>query len=122
MRHAVLGGGGIGGLLAAALARSGADVAMVMRPASLVGYDGHLRLESVVLGEFEVAVPATAKLCKSIDALWVATKATQVESAVALAAPEVVGTAVVIPLLNAVDHLALSPAALPERGCRSDSS
>ena len=35
MRHAILGAGGIGGLLGAALARAGADVVLLVRPEAL---------------------------------------------------------------------------------------
>ena len=107
MRHAILGAGGIGGLLAAALARAGGDVILLLRPDSLERYDGRLNVQSVVLGDFEVEVPATAMLDRDVDALWVTTKATQLEASLVLAPPERVGAAVVIPLLNGVDHLAL---------------
>jgi 2-dehydropantoate 2-reductase len=107
MRHAVLGGGGIGALLAGALARSGADVVLLLRPETLARYPGHLTVESAVLGTFEVEVPAVPLLDRPVDVVWVATKATQLESALALAPVDQVGDAVVIPLLNGVDHVEL---------------
>jgi 2-dehydropantoate 2-reductase len=107
MRHAVLGGGGIGGLLAAALARAGDDVVLLLRPESASKHGGRLRVESVVLGAFDVDVPAASSLAGDVDALWVTTKATQLEAALALAPPEAVRGAPVIPLLNSVDHLEL---------------
>jgi 2-dehydropantoate 2-reductase len=64
-----------------------------------------LRIESVVLGDFEVDVPVAPTLEEGVDVVWVAVKATQVGSALALAPPEVVGDAVVVPLLNGVDHV-----------------
>src|SRR4249920_1536081 len=100
MRHAILGVGGIGGLLGAALARAGDDVVLLMRPQSLAGYPGHLAVESAVLGDFEVPVPAAAGLDRGIDTLWVATKAPDLEAALPLAPPATVARAVVIPLLN----------------------
>lgn len=105
MRHAVLGAGGIGGLVAGALARSGAEVTLLLRPESLSVYSGELRIESVVLGDFTVEVPASVGLDHDVDVLWVATKATQLDRALSLAPPEVVGEGVVVPLLNGVDHL-----------------
>lgn len=105
MRHAVLGAGGIGGLIAAALARSGAEVTLLLRPESLSAYSGQLRIESVVLGDFAVEVPATVGLERSADVLWVATKATQLDRALPLAPPQVVGEGLVVPLLNGVEHL-----------------
>ena len=106
MRHGVLGAGGIGGLIAAALARAGRDVVVVMRPEALVSYDGRLRVESVVLGDFDVEVPAATELEGEVDVLWFAVKATQLEPAVKLASPQRIGSAWVVPLLNGVDHVA----------------
>jgi len=105
MRHAVLGTGGIGGLLAAALARAGADVLLLMRQDAVDRYSGRLEIESVVLGDFQIDVPATSVLNREIDALWLATKAMHVEAAVALGPPERVDEATVVPLLNGVDHV-----------------
>ena len=95
MRHAILGAGGVGGLIGGALARAGHDVVLLMRPATLARYGGRLSVESAVLGDFEV------------DVLWVTPKATQLAAVLALAPPERVGEAVVIPLLNGVDHIAV---------------
>ena len=105
MRHGVLGVGGVGGLLGAALARSGADVTLVLRPESLAAYPGRLRVESAVLGDFEVDVPAVGRLDAPVDVLWVTPKAYQLEAATALAPPEHVASGRVIPLMNGVDHL-----------------
>jgi 2-dehydropantoate 2-reductase len=107
MRHAVLGAGGIGGLLGATLARSGAEVLLLLRPEALALYNGRLMIESAVLGDFEANLPAASTLDRGVDVLWVATKATELGSALALAPPERVGEATVIPLLNGVDHIAL---------------
>lgn len=107
MRHAILGAGGVGGLIGAALARSGSDVVLLLRPETLERYDGRLSVESAVLGDFEVDVPAAAQLDRDVDVLWVAPKATQLEGALERAPAERVGDATVIPLLNGVDHVAL---------------
>ena len=106
VHHAILGVGGIGGLIGGALARAGADVVLIMRAETLAGY-GRLGVESVVLGDFEVEVPAVPRLDRAVDVLWVTTKAPSLESALVLAPPEQVGGAVVIPLLNGVDHVAV---------------
>jgi 2-dehydropantoate 2-reductase len=105
MRHAVLGVGGVGGLLAGALARSGADVVLLLRPETLARYTGRLAIESAVLGDFEVDVPAASSLDAAVDVLWVTTKATQLESALSSAPEERVRGATVVPLLNGVDHV-----------------
>ena len=113
VRHAILGAGGIGGLLAGALARSGADVVLLLRPEALARYPGRLAVESAVLGSFEVKVPGVPQLDRSVDVVWVATKATQLEAALTLAPVDQVGEAVVIPLLNGVDHVGLLRARYP---------
>lgn len=107
MRHAFLGKGGIGGLLAAALAKAGETCVLLLRPETLAGYSGRISVESTALGEFEVEVPATSTLDRHVDVLWIATKATQLEHALELAPPERVGSASVIPLMNGVDHVEL---------------
>jgi 2-dehydropantoate 2-reductase len=107
MQHAVLGAGGIGGLLAGALALSGADVTLVVRAAPLAGFDRRLQIESVVLGDFETEVEATSTLDRPVDVVWVATKATQLEAALTLIPLDAVGAATVVPLLNGIDHVAL---------------
>jgi 2-dehydropantoate 2-reductase len=83
----------------------GTDVVLLMRPESLAGYSGRLTIESAVLGDFEVDVPALSNLDRTVDVLWVATKATRLEAGLALVPAETVGDAVVIPLLNGVDHV-----------------
>ena len=105
MRHAVLGVGGIGGLVGAALARGGADVLLLMRPETLAVYGGRLVVQSVVLGDFEIAVTAAASLDRTVEVLWVAVKATHLRQSFALAPPDDVADATVIPLLNGLDHM-----------------
>jgi 2-dehydropantoate 2-reductase len=105
MRHAILGTGGVGGLIAAALAHAGGEVLLLMRPATLARYPGRLTVSSVVLGDFEVEVPGSSELDREIDALWVAVKAMQLEAALQLAPPERVGDTIVVPLLNGIDHV-----------------
>jgi 2-dehydropantoate 2-reductase len=59
LKHAILGAGGIGGLIGACLARSGESVTMVVRPEALAGYPDQLRLESA-FGNFSVPVSPRA--------------------------------------------------------------
>lgn len=104
MRHAILGAGGVGGLVGACLARSGATVTMVVRPESLAQYPDHLQLESP-FGKFSVPV-SRAEEVPSCDVLWITVKATELKSALqSLRKPELVGA--IVPLLNGVDHIAL---------------
>ncbi len=104
MRHAVLGAGGVGAFLGAALARVGRDVLLLMREESLAAYDGVVHVESALLGDFDAEVPAAATLDRDVDALWVTTKATQLAGAL----ERVPATdAVVVPLLNGLEHVEL---------------
>jgi 2-dehydropantoate 2-reductase len=107
VRHGVLGAGGVGGLVGGALARAGAEVLLLLRPETLSRFPGRLRVESAFLGDFEVEVATAPVLDREVDVLWVAPKATHLEAALHLASPERVGAAVVVPLLNGVDHVAL---------------
>ena len=102
---AVLGAGGVGGFVAAALARSGADVVVVARPqtaAALDETDG-FRVSSRALGDEFTARPRVAtELRDPVDVLFVATKATGLADALGRvqATP-----ALVVPLLNGLEHL-----------------
>jgi len=104
---AILGPGGVGGLLAAALTRAGADVTVVAREstAKLIARDG-LDVQSVVLGDFAARpAAAVARLTEPVDVLIVATKAAALEEALARVDPA--APALVVPLLNGFDHMAL---------------
>jgi 2-dehydropantoate 2-reductase len=105
MRHAILGAGGVGLLVGGALALAGRPVVLVLRPAALEQYPGGVHVESVVLGEFDVDVPAASRLDRPVDVLWVAVKATQLDEALRVASPAVAPDAVVVPLLNGIDHV-----------------
>lgn len=107
MRHAILGVGGVGGLIGGALARTSADVLLLLRPETLARHPGRLRVESIAFGDFEVEVATASVLDREVDVVWVAPKATQLEEALKLAPADKVGEAVVVPLLNGVDHVAL---------------
>ncbi len=105
MRIAVLGPGGVGGLLAGALARSGADVLVVAREASAAAIaERGLHITSVTLGDFIARPPALVRLQEPVDVLIVATKAAGLEPALERIESE---PALVLPQLNGLEHLAL---------------
>jgi 2-dehydropantoate 2-reductase len=101
---AVLGPGGVGGFIAAALARAGEDVTVVAREstAQLIAREG-IAVQSVRLGDFAARTEATSRLETPVDVLIVATKATGLDAAIGRiqSAPELV-----VPLLNGLDHMA----------------
>ena len=104
MRHAILGAGGVGGMVGACLAHAGASVTLVVRRESLSRYPKQLSLESP-FGNFQVDVAVAAEV-PAVDVLWITVKATQLESALAaLKSPDVVRA--MVPLLNGIDHIAV---------------
>jgi 2-dehydropantoate 2-reductase len=105
MTIAVLGPGGVGGLVAGALHHAHQPVTIVAREstARVINEQG-LRVSSVRLGEFLAHPRALAMLEQPVDVLVVATKAIGLEEALdrVAAAPRLV-----LPLLNGLDHLPL---------------
>jgi 2-dehydropantoate 2-reductase len=99
----ILGPGGVGGFLAAALDRSGEAVTVVAREATAesIARDG-IQLESVRLGDFTAHPTATARLTQPLDVLFVATKAAALEEALTRIEAD---PGVVVPLLNGLDHI-----------------
>lgn len=103
MRHAILGPGGIGGLIGACLADSGESVTMVGRPQAMADYPAELQLESP-FGNLRVPVEHAMQV-PSADVVWITVKATQLESALS-SFPNAHGVRGIVPLLNGVDHVA----------------
>ncbi|MGH2902136.1 MAG: ketopantoate reductase family protein [Solirubrobacteraceae bacterium] len=105
MKIAVLGPGGVGGLIAGLLERAGTPVLVVAREqtAEAIAARG-LRIDSVNFGEFVVRPRVVSRLDQPVDVLIVATKASGLASAL-----ERVGgqPKLVLPLLNGLDHLAV---------------
>ena len=108
MRVAVVGPGGVGGLLGALLTRQGDDVTFVApeTTASVLNAQG-LRVESGMFGSFAVAAKAVTALAEPVDLCVVAVKAMQLDVAMQRVAKDVLGAAVVVPFLNGVDHVDL---------------
>ena len=103
MRIAVLGPGGVGGLLAGVLDRFGHEVTVVAREstAELISERG-IAIDSVTFGRFVSRPRAVARLEEPTDALIVATKAAGMTDALDRV---VVEPPLVLPLLNGLDHL-----------------
>ena len=105
MRIAVLGPGGVGGLLAALLDRAGHEVTVVARDstAARIAASG-IEVDSVTFGRFTARPRAVEQLTDKTDALLVATKASGLEAALERIDVE---PATVLPLLNGLDHIAV---------------
>lgn len=111
-RIAVLGVGGVGGLLAAVLARSGHEVVCLAadQSAELLRAKG-IRVRSELFGEFAVPVAADTRLRGPVDLCLITVKHTALEQALDRVGPGALGDGLLVPLLNGVEH----PALLRER-------
>jgi 2-dehydropantoate 2-reductase len=103
----VLGPGGVGGFLAAALTRSGIDTTLVARTqsADAIEAGGGLRVRSVRLGDVSAQPRLATAAAGEAGALLVATKAVGLEQALERVAG--LEPRIVLPLLNGLDHLDL---------------
>lgn len=102
---AVLGPGGVGGFVAAALARAGRPVVLVCREetAGALATSG-LHVTSRALDDDFVAFPEiVTRIADPVDALLVASKATTLRESLERVDPAAPG--VVVPLLNGLDHV-----------------
>ncbi|MFF2076553.1 ketopantoate reductase family protein [Kitasatospora sp. NPDC058162] len=105
---AVLGPGGVGGLIAGLLARDGHRVICLAgeQTAALLARDG-LHVRSAQFGEFTARVEAATELSEPVDAAFVTVKETALTAALDRMPPQALGAAIVVPLLNGLDHMAL---------------
>ncbi len=102
MKHAVLGVGAVGGLLAVALSSFGEEVIAVVRPGTSGAHAAGFALDRPT-GAISAPVRVTSKLDEAADVLWIATKTFQLTTAL-----ESVSSTprFIIPLLNGADHVA----------------
>ncbi|MFG2792700.1 ketopantoate reductase family protein [Streptomyces sp. NPDC048419] len=109
---AVLGPGGIGGLLAALLARAGHRVICLAgeETAKTLTTDG-IQVRSGPFGDFTARVEADTVLREPVDACLIAVKHTSLDAALDRVPPTAIGDGLVVPFLNGVEH----PAALRAR-------
>jgi 2-dehydropantoate 2-reductase len=105
MRHAILGAGGVGGLVGGAIAKAGHPVTLLVRSGRRDHYPERLTVQSETLGAFEAPVQVADRLEGQFDVVWVTVKATALEAALDAVPPEELGGGVVVPLLNGVDHV-----------------
>jgi 2-dehydropantoate 2-reductase len=100
---AVLGPGGVGGFVAAALARAGDDVVVVARASTAAAIaENGMEVRSVRLGDFTARPRAVTSLTERVEVLIVAPKATGLRSSLARIAAV---PGLVVPLLNGLDHM-----------------
>lgn len=105
---AVLGPGGVGGLMAALLARAGSSVLVIAgEETSRAIAERGLRVESKHFGDFSVSVRSATRLAGSVDACFITVKSTQLREALERVPATALGRGLVIPFLNGVDHIEL---------------
>jgi 2-dehydropantoate 2-reductase len=103
---AVVGPGGVGGLVGAVLTRAGHPVVYVARPdtAAALAASG-MEVTSTLFGDFRVPATAVPRLASPVDVCVVAVKATALDAALDGVPAEALGAGLVLPLLNGVDHM-----------------
>lgn len=113
---AVLGPGGVGGLLGGLLARRGHRVICLAgeRTAAALRERG-LRVRSAMFGEFQAPVEAVAVLDEPVDACLVTVKALQLDEALERVPPHALGGGLVVPFLNGVEHVGVLRRRYPAR-------
>ncbi|WP_077799759.1 ketopantoate reductase family protein [Streptomyces sp. JHA26] len=114
---AVLGPGGVGGLLAALLSRSGHRVVCLAREATVRTLrTSGIEVRSRHFGDFTAAVEADTELREPVDACLITVKQTVLDAALTRVPPATLGDALVVPLLNGVEHpVALRARHRPDR-------
>ena len=108
MSFAVLGPGGVGGLLAALLSRGG-DRVVVLHDSG----PREIQVESARFGDFTAEVHISARLAEPVDAVLVTVKATHLDEALDRMPSAALGDALVIPLLNGIEHVEVLRRAYP---------
>lgn len=94
MRVAIVGAGALGTTYAVLLARAGAEVTVVARPARIADLERGLSVRGLVEASARVRVVASGAELGSVDYLILATKAADADAAVASVAGATVGTAI----------------------------
>ncbi|MBF6328288.1 ketopantoate reductase family protein [Nocardia transvalensis] len=111
-RVAVLGPGGVGGLVGALLARAGHRVIFLGGPDTAQALREHgVRVRSGTFGDFAVQVEADTELREPVDACLVTVKQHALGTALDRVPAAALGDGLIVPLLNGIEH----PAVLRER-------
>lgn len=102
---AVLGPGGVGGLLAALLSRAGHRVICLAgeETANSLRSNG-IRVRSAAFGDFTAPVEADTELREPVDACLITVKATALDAALARVPATALGHGLLVPFLNGVEH------------------
>ncbi|WP_329248760.1 2-dehydropantoate 2-reductase [Streptomyces sp. NBC_01478] len=102
---AILGPGGVGGLLAALLSRAGHRVICLAgaETADTLRTNG-IRVRSEGFGDFTAAVEADTELREPVDACLITVKATALDAALTRVPARTLADGLLVPFLNGVEH------------------
>lgn len=108
MRVAVLGPGGVGGLLGGLLTRAGDQVVFIggVDTSAILQRDG-ITVRSTQFGTFTCEVDASTILRMPVDACLVTVKANNLDEALERIPASEVGSALIVPFLNGIEHVAM---------------
>ncbi|MFB7723129.1 ketopantoate reductase family protein [Nocardia sp. NPDC056100] len=102
---AILGPGGVGGLLAALLARAGNRVICLAGPETAASLRNNgIQVRSAQFGDFTARVETDTELREPVDACLIAVKHTALDAALDRIPAEALGDGLLVPLLNGVEH------------------
>lgn len=108
LRVAVLGAGGVGGLVGVLLAHLGDEVTFLAGGAGAEALRARgVELRSGLLGDLHEPVGVTAELDGTVDVCVVAVKAMDLEPSLDRVPEDALGSALLVPLLNGVEHVEL---------------
>ena len=105
LRIAVVGPGGVGGLLATLLATHGNVVCLAGADTVTAITERGLHVSSEQFGEMRARVQAAGVLADPVDVCLVTVKAPVLEAAMQRVPPTLVRDALIVPLLNGVEHV-----------------
>lgn len=104
---AVVGPGGVGGLVGAVLARAGHSVVYVARPETAAALNAKgMTVRSAQFGDFHLPATAAPHLPGPVDLCVIAVKATSLVAGLDRVPAKTLGDGLVVPLLNGVEHMA----------------
>jgi 2-dehydropantoate 2-reductase len=89
-----------------ALAKFGHPVTLLVRPDRRDHYPNQVTVESATLGTFEAPVRVTDRIDEPFDIVWITVKATALDAALEAVPEQDLGSGVVVPLLNGIEHVA----------------
>ncbi|WP_328871059.1 2-dehydropantoate 2-reductase [Streptomyces sp. NBC_00287] len=105
---AILGPGGIGGLLGGLLSRSGHRVVCLAGEETAGRLrDSGIQVRSGLYGDFSAAVEADTALREPVDVCLIAVKHTSLDAALERIPAKALGDALLVPFLNGVEHPAV---------------